>query len=175
MQQLYQIEAQLREARASSIEVRSRRQEQSAPILARIKIKLEELQQSRLHRPRSLSGEAISYTLNQWEKLTVYLRDGRVQIDNNLVENTIRPSAIGKKNWLFMGDAKSGDRAATFYTLIGNCHRQKINAEAYLADMLTRLPSATTKTVDQLTPHAWAKEKAAAQSKAKAEPSAVPA
>lgn len=175
IQQLYQIEAQLREARASPIEVRTRRQEQSAPILARIKTKLQELQQSRLHRPRSLTGEAISYTLNQWAKLTVYLRDGRVQIDNNLVENTIRPSAIGKKNWLFMGDAKSGDRAATFYTLIGNCHRQKINAEAYLADMLTRLSSATTKTVDQLTPHAWAKEKAAAQSKAKGEPTSVPA
>jgi hypothetical protein len=74
-------------------------------------------------------------------------------------QNSIRPSAIGKKNWLFMGDAKSGDRAATFYTLIGNCHREGINAEAYLTDILTRLPSATTKTVDQLTPHAWANGK----------------
>jgi hypothetical protein len=62
----------------------------------------------------------------------VFLRDGRVQIDNNLVENTIRPSAIGKKNWLFMGDASAGARAATFYTLIGNVHRAGINAEAYL-------------------------------------------
>jgi transposase len=175
MQQLYQIEAQLREACASPIEVRVRRQEQSAPILERIKAKLQELQQSRLHRPRSLSGEAMSYTLNQWEKLTVYLRDGRVQIDNNLVENTIRPSAIGKKNWLFMGDAKSGERAATFYTLIGNCHRQKINAEAYLADIFTRLPSATTKTVEELTPHAWAKAKVSASAQIKTESTSVPA
>lgn len=175
IQKLYQIEAQLREARASPIEVRVRRQDQSALILERIKTKLQELQQSRLHRPRSLTGKAISYTLNQWEKLIVYLRDGRVQIDNNLVENTIRPSAIGKKNWLFMGDAKSGERAATFYTLIGNCHRQNINAEEYLTDMLTRLPRATTKTVGQLTPHAWAKDKVAAQSATKAEPTTVPA
>jgi transposase len=174
IQKLYHIEAQLREARASPIEVRARRQEQSALILDRIKTKLQELQQSRLHRPRSLTGEAISYTLNQWEKLTVYLRDGRVQIDNNLVENSIRPSAIGKKNWLFMGDLQSGARAATFYTLISNCHRQKINAEAYLTDMLTRLASATTKTVQQLTPHAWAKEKAAAPSAKKPEPQAAP-
>jgi transposase len=86
IQKLYQIEAQLREARASPTEVRARRQEQSTPILERIKTKLQELQQNRLHRPRSLTGEAISYTLNQWAKLTVYLRDGRVQIDNNLVE-----------------------------------------------------------------------------------------
>ncbi len=58
----------------------------------------------------------------------MFLRHGRVQIDNNLIENAIRPSAIGKKNWLFMGDPATGDRAATFYTLIGYCHRQGINA-----------------------------------------------
>ncbi len=98
-----------------------------------------------------------------------------MQIDNNLVENTIRPSTIGKKNWLLMRDGKSGEWAATFYTLIGNCHRQKINAEKYLTDMLTRLLSATTKTLDQLTPHAWAKEEAAAKSKAKGEPITVAA
>jgi transposase len=84
-----------------------------------------------------------------------------VQIDNNLVENTIRPSAIGKKNWLFMGDAMTGDRAATFYTLIGNCHRQGINAEAYLTDIFKRLPTETNQTVQQLTPQAWAAEQAA--------------
>ena len=89
------------------------------------------------------------------------MRDGRVQIDNNLVENTIRPSAIGKKNWLFMGDARSGARAATFYTLIGNCHREGINAEAYLTDIFTRLPGETNQTVHRLIPKAWAAEQAA--------------
>lgn len=89
---------------------------------------------------------------------TVYLRDGRVQIDNNLIENALRPSAVGKKDWLFMGDAKSGDRAATFYTLVGNCHREGINAEAYLTDLFTRLPTETNQTVHRLTPKAWAAE-----------------
>ena len=161
MQQLYQIEARLREARAGPLEVRAVRQEQSIPLLARIKERLEALQNKSTHRPRSLTGGAISYALNQWDKLTVYVRDGRVQIDNNLVENTIRPSAIGKKNWLFMGDAKSGERAATFYTLIGNCHRESINAEAYLTDIFTRLPGETNQTVHRLTPKAWASEQAA--------------
>lgn len=161
MQHLYQIEARLREARAGPLEVRALRQEQSVPILARIKERLEELQNKSTHRPRSLTGAAISYTLNQWDKLTLYVRDGRVQIDNNLVENTIRPSAIGKKNWLFMGDARSGARAATFYTLIGNCHREGINAEAYLTDIFTRLPGETNQTVHRLIPKAWAAEQAA--------------
>lgn len=161
MQHLYQIEARLREARAGPLEARALRQEQSVPILARIKAQLDELERSHRHRPRSLTGAAISYTLNQWDKLTLYVRDGRVQIDNNLVENTIRPSAIGKKNWLFMGDARSGARAATFYTLIGNCHREGINAEAYLTDIFTRLPGETNQTVHRLIPKAWAAEQAA--------------
>jgi hypothetical protein len=91
----------------------------------------------------------------------VFLRDGRVHIDNNLVENTIRPSAIGKKNWLFMGDANSGARAATFYTLIGNCQRAGINATAYLRDLFKRLPTETNQTVHRLTPQAWATDQAA--------------
>ncbi|SKA93368.1 Transposase IS66 family protein [Prosthecobacter debontii] len=88
-------------------------------------------------------AKAISYVLNLWDKLSVYLRDGRVCIDNNRIENAILPSAIGKKNWLFMGDPKSGDRAAVFYTLIGKCHREDITAEAYLTDLFTRLPTET--------------------------------
>lgn len=161
VQQLYRIEARLREARAGPEEVLSTRQQYSAPIMERTHSKLEQLQASHQHRPRSLTGEAISYALNQWPKLRVFLSDGRVQIDNNLVENTIRPSAIGKKNWLFMGDAQSGARAATFYTLISNCQRQGIDATAYLTDIFQRLPAETNQSVHRLTPKAWAAEQAA--------------
>ena len=161
VQQLYRIEARLREARDGPEEVLSTRQEHSAPIMAAIKARLEQLQASHKRRPTSLKGEALSYALNQWPKLCVFLGDGRVQIDNNLVENTIRPSAIGKKNWLFMGDAKSGARAATFYTLISNCHRQSIDATAYLTDIFKRLPTEKNHTVHRLTPKDWAAEQAA--------------
>jgi transposase len=161
VQSLYQIEARLREARAGPVEIYESRRQHSAPLMDRIKVRLEQLHQSRKHRPRSLTGEAITYAMSQWEKLNVFLRDGRVQIDNNLVENAIRPSAIGKKNWLFMGDATTGDRAATFYTLITNAHREGINAEMYLADIFQRLPCETNQTVHRLTPKAWAAEQAA--------------
>jgi hypothetical protein len=160
MQQLYQIEASLRQARAGPQEVLVERQAHSAPIMERIKTKLESLQASGKHLPSSLTGGAIKYALNQWTKLGAFLHDGRVQIDNNLVENAIRPSAIGKKNWLFMGDATTGARAATFYTLIGNCHRAGIDATKYLTDVFRRLPIETNQTVHRLTPQAWATEQA---------------
>ena len=161
IQLLYQIEASLRDARAGPAEVLQTRQQQSVPIIERIKSRLDALQASRKHRPRSLTGEAITYALNQWAKLCVFLHDGRVQIDNNLVENTIRPSAIGKKNWLFMGDAQTGQRAATFYTLIGNCHREGIDATAYLTDIFNRLPTETNQSVHRHTPKVWAAEQTA--------------
>jgi hypothetical protein len=156
MQKLYAIEARLRDSRAGPESIKRERQEHSLPILNQAKQRLDELLARRKHLPRSLTGEALSYAHNQWDKLTAYLEDGRVQIDNNLVENAIRPSAIGKKNWLFMGDAASGGRAAIFYTLIGNCHRAKIDATAYLTDIFTRLPSETNQTIRELTPKAWA-------------------
>lgn len=156
MQKLYAIEARLRDQRAGPEQIKNEREEHSSPILKQIKQRLEDLLARRKHLPRSLTGEAFSYAQNQWDKLIAYLEDGRVQIDNNLVENAIRPSAIGKKNWLFMGDAASGERAAIFYTLIGNCHRAKIDATAYLTDLFTRLPSETNQTIRQLTPRAWA-------------------
>ena len=63
-------------------------------------------------------GQAIEYALGQWPALSVYLSDGRVEIDNNPVENAIRPTAIGKKNWLFFGGAQAGERSAILYTIV---------------------------------------------------------
>ena len=158
LQNLYRIESRLRDCRAGPDMIRHERQTHSQPILQQIKTRLDDLLARRKHLPQSLTGQAITYALGQWEKLLVFLQDGRVQIDNNLAENTIRPTAIGKKNWLFIGDPKSGDRAAACYTLIGNCHRAGIDAQAYLTDLFTRLPlpTETTKTLGSLTPHGWA-------------------
>ena len=89
--------------------------------------------------------------------LSVYLGDGRIEIDNNLVENAIRPTAIGKKNWLFVGAAEAGQRGAILYTIIESCRRRGIDPHAYLRDVLTRLPSMTNWQVKDLTPEAWAK------------------
>ncbi len=86
----------------------------------------------------------------------VYLNDGRVEIDNNLVENAIRPTAIGKKNWLFIGDAGAGQRSAIIYTVIESCRRRGLDPYAYLREILTRLPNMTNRQIPDVVPAAWA-------------------
>jgi transposase len=158
IQTLYHIEAQLREGRAGPAERKAVRQAQSRPLLEELHRQLLQHHRSHRHLPQSLMGKAITYALHQWESLRVFLEDGRVEIDNNLVENAIRPSAIGKKNWLFVGDAQAGNRAATFYTLIGNCRLCGVDPHAYLQDLFTRLPAVTNQQIKDLTPSAWSKQ-----------------
>ncbi len=172
IQKLYAIEEQLRESRAGPQQRHAVRQEQSRPVVEEIHAQLQHWHRSHTHLPKSLTGTALSYTLGQWSTLTVFLEDGRVEIDNNLIENTIRPSAVGKKNWLFIGDAGAGNRAAAFYTLLGNCRQLGIDAYAYLLDLFTRLPGLTNQRVKEWTPAAWAarnnKEPASCQAAPKA-------
>ena len=82
--------------------------------------------------------------------------DGRLKIDNG-VENAIRPTAVGKKNWLFVGHAETGQRSAILYSLIESCRRRGVEPYAYLRDVLTRLPTMTDWTVGALTPATWAR------------------
>ncbi len=88
---------------------------------------------------------------------TVYLEDGRIEIDQNLVENAIRPTAIGKKNWLFVGEAGAGQRGAILYSVIESCRRRGIDPMAYLRDVLSRLPSMTNHQIGHITPANWLK------------------
>ena len=95
--------------------------------------------------------------MGQWPTLEIYLRDGRVEIDNNLVENAIRPTALGKKNWLFMGDADAGERGAIIYTVIETCRRRGLDPYAYLKGVLTRLPCMTNWQIRKSLQEAWSK------------------
>jgi transposase len=157
IQNLYKIEAELRR-RGISAKLRAvARAHQSQPILERIHRALIRLKASKHYLPRNLMGQAIDYALSQWPMLNVYLRDGRIEIDNNLVENAIRPTAIGKKNWLFFGEANAGERGAILYSVIESCRRRGINPHAYLLDVLTRLPNLTNRQIKDVTPEAWAK------------------
>ena len=152
---LYQIEDHLRETCAGPNLRQALRASQSAMIYHRIGKALNKLQARIL--PQSGFGKAIAYTLKLWDRLGVYLRDGRVEIDNNLMENAIRPSAIGKKNWLFFGTPESGWKAAIIYTLLGNCKVQGIDPHAYLKEVLERLPRMMNSEVPCLLPKNWAK------------------
>ncbi|MGH9354393.1 MAG: IS66 family transposase [Terriglobia bacterium] len=157
IQHLYQVEAQLRKQKAGTKLRDAVRASESKPIIERLKRALIRLKSHGRHLPQSLLGMAIDYALGQWPTLDVYLTDGKVEIDNNLVENAIRPTAIGKKNWLFMGDADAGERGAIIYTVIESCRRRGIDPFTYLKDMLTRLPGMTNHQIPEVTPEAWAK------------------
>lgn len=148
---LYRIEANLRPAGPQLRQ--ALRSAQSAPILARLEKAFQRLKPR--HLPKSRMGKAIQYALGQWKQLLKYLSDGRLQIDNNGVENAIRPTALGKKNWLFFGAPKAGERSAILYSLLESCKRRGIDQAAYLRDVLTRLPSMKITQVDQLTPENW--------------------
>lgn len=151
---LYAIEERLRVAAASTHERQRVRQNQSAGIVGQIHGELIALRDRFL--PKSCAGKAIAYTLGLWDKLTVYLGDGRLEIDNNLVENAIRPTALGKKNWLFIGDKDAGQMSAILFTLMAECRRLSLDPHVYLTKALTCIPAATTSDVPGLTPSALA-------------------
>jgi transposase len=167
-QNLYALEDQLRAARAGPRLRQAERASLSRPVLARLHRALVRLKTQRRYLPQSLMGKAIDYALRQWSSLHLFLEDGRLEIDNNLVENAIRPSAVGKKNWLFIGDADAGERGAILYTIVESCRRRGLNAFDYLRDVFTRLPSMTNWQVKNITPDAWAKDQSRTASRAAA-------
>jgi transposase len=151
---LYGWEAQLRSSRAGPTAREALRASHSRMVMQRLKRALDKLPPRYL--PKSPLGQAISYALNQWPALERFLAHGEVEVDNNLVENAIRPTAVGKKNWLFFGSAEAGTRNAVVFTLVQNCRMHGVNPYEYLKDVLERLPRMTNQDrLDQLTPRQW--------------------
>jgi transposase len=148
---LYRIESALREH--PELDRRAARQEQSLPMLERIELQLRDAQQR--HLPQSLTRKAIDYTLGLWSRLLIYTKHAEVEIDNNLVENAIRPTAAGKKNWLFFGSAGAGQTSAILYSLLETCRKLGVNPEEYLRDILPCLPEMTNRTARNYTPAQW--------------------
>jgi transposase len=151
IQKLYAIERTLREAGASPVERSRVRQAEAAPILASFKTWLE----ANPGLPKSPWGKAVYYALVRWKKLTAYTEDGRIEIDNNLVENAIRPIALGRRNYLFMGSHEAAQRGAMIYSLLGTCKKQGIEPFEWLRDVLTRIPGLPARAVSELLPHRW--------------------
>jgi len=157
---LYAVEKHLRQQHAGPQLRAAVRAWQSRPILKRLRGAMEIVRRRVL--PQSLLGQAIDYALSRWEALTRYVEDGRLEIDNNLCENAIRPTAVGKRNFLFVGHPEAGQRSAVIYSVLGSCRRQGLNPDEYLQDVFERLPKAKTSELKSLTPAAWAKAKRAA-------------
>ena len=152
---LYLIERKLRKQRAGPALKQAVRQWQSRPIINRIKHMLIHWKKQGKFLPKSNAGRAIDYALNQWEQLLVYLEHGQVAIDNNHIENAIRPTAVGKKNWMFIGAEHAGQRSAVLFTMIEACRKRAIDPYAYLKDVLEKIPTSTTNDIPNLTPKAW--------------------
>jgi transposase len=131
-----------------------RRAKEHPPIFAALKTRATETLAA--VRPQSAIGKACNYLLVQWDALTTVTAHGAVRLDNNLIENAIRPSAIGKKNFLFIGHPDAGQRTAIIYSLVVSCQRHGVEPHAYLRDVLTKLPGMTTRDdLDTLLPSNW--------------------
>ena len=129
------------------------RQEKSVPIIAEFKLWLDA--EVRNVRPKSPIGKAILYCLNRWYELTRFLEDGRIEISNNLVENCIRPLAIGRKNWMFAGSPDAAGRMAILFTIISTCKQLRINSFQYLSHALSEIPGRMNHDIDDLLPWNW--------------------
>lgn len=103
----------------------------------------------------SATAKALDYSLKRWAALTRYLDDGGLPIDNNRVENLIRPWALGRSNWLFAGSLRSGQRAANIMSLIQTAKLNGHEPHAYLKDVLARLPTQKASQIHELLPQHW--------------------
>jgi len=110
-----------------------------------------------------IDGVGRRVTLKRWVKLTLYVQNGTLEIDNNPIENAIRPVAVGRKNYLFAGSHESAQRAAVAYTLLAACKTAGINPAEYLADVLQTLPGRNVNDIDDLIPLHWAAQKRPAE------------
>jgi transposase len=151
IRQLYDVEDRARDFTAAQRqELRVR---ESVPILDRIEKSLDELSPRVL--PKSALGKAITYARNQRAALRQYVSDGRLTIDNNVSERTLRLQAIGRKNWLFLGSEGAGPRAAVLFTILAGAKRHRLEPWAYVQDVLLRLSAGETD-LEPMLPDRWA-------------------
>jgi transposase len=152
--ELYRVEHDAKQQRLSEAAHLELRKQRAGPIREAFKVWLD-AQRSR-HPPKSPLGVAIRYTLGQWGELGVFLDDARVPLDNNASERSLRRIALGRKNYLFVGDVASGKSLAGLYSLVATCESRGINPFDYLADVLARVQDHPAKAIDELLPGAWA-------------------
>jgi len=155
IQQLYKIEEFARTNKYTPAQRLELRQQKAAPIMSELKTYLDEQYDSKQVLPKSAIGIAIKYALGQWFKMERYLKDGTVEIDNNLVENAIRLVALGRKNYLFAGSEQGAKWGAMIYTFLSSAARQGHNPMEYLADVLRRLPETKKSQLHELFPANW--------------------
>jgi transposase len=151
MQKLYALERQAKDNELSHDELYQLRQQQAVPVLDDLKTWMLENYKAVL--PQSTIGQALHYSLQRWDKLCLYTTDGRLQIDNNRIENTIRPVAIGRKNYLFAGSHNGARRAAMLYSFLGTCKINGVNPFEWLRYALNVIPNHPVNKLQELLPN----------------------
>ena len=150
IQKLYAIEAKAREGKLSTEKRKDLRLEESLPIINDFGKWIAGEVKSTL--PKSTIGKAMRYSIDRWDSLSAYLYDGILEIDNNLVENAIRPVALGRKNYLFAGSHDAAKRAAMIYSFFAICKKHQVNPFQWLKHTLENIMSINHKEIRQLYP-----------------------
>lgn len=148
---MYQQERILKETAGEDFEMRKTlRLQKIQPLVQELKTWIETEQYSIL--PKSAIGKAMSYFLNQYPKFEAIFEDGRIELDNNRIENAIRPMALGRKNYLFAGSHKAAQHAALIYSFLGSCKMQGVNPQTWLQQTLEKLPDHNIQKLEELLP-----------------------
>jgi transposase len=150
---LYDIERKAKDTQLSSEKIFELRQKEAIPVLEALGKWMKEQYMQVL--PRSPIGKALGYSIERWNELIIYAADGKLNIDNNPVENSIRPVAIGRKNYLFAGSHEAAQRSAMLYSLLGTCKLHSVNPFIWLRDILRRIPMHPINKINELLPHQW--------------------
>lgn len=153
IQKLYTIERISKEGNLNFEELKVIRNAKAAPILKGMWLWM---QQQYIHvLPKSAIGKALAYSMERWHKLSLYITDGRLNIDNNPVENSIRPVALGRKNYLFAGSHEAAKRSGMLYSLLGTCKMHGIEPYSWLKDVLQRIADHPINKIHNLLPHRY--------------------
>ena len=156
---LYRVEHDAKEQDITGTKKHLRlRRERAGPIRDQLHEWL--LRQQPRHPPKSPISTATRYALNQWRELGRFLDDARVPLDNNASERSLRRVALGRKNYLFVGDVEAGASIAGLYTLVATCEARNINPFAYLADVIPRVQDHPKRRLDELLPGNWSRAQA---------------
>ncbi|UVD79464.1 IS66 family transposase [Myroides albus] len=155
IQKLYAVEKKAKEQNLTPDQIKELRLKESLPIINELGKYM--FVQMKLTLPKSQIGKAFAYSQTRWDNLSAYLYDGNLQIDNNLVENAIRPVALGRKNYLFAGSHDAAQRAAMAYTFFANCKKHDVNPYQWLKYVLENIQSINHKNITDLYPHNYKK------------------
>jgi hypothetical protein len=156
MDGLFDIDREAREQNLSFADRHALRQERAPTLLDELHALLSEMQASGTILPQSVAGKAINYTLKRWVELTRFLDHPVIELSTNWAENSMRPIAIGRKNWLHLGSKEAGPKIAAIFSIVESCRKLGVPIRQYLADMLPGLADRSIHQLVGLTPTAYA-------------------